>query len=591
MVAQNELDTCQGALDISVEPSVFAILDELETLTPAQREKLAAPDPAEADRLLPEGVKPLRRVTATKPLTRESAPRRVAIRPDIEVVDRVHHLWDDGVEESCALARRFLMLAPSWMDRDCPEVDELEVEAEDLAVATSLRCTLGAARDRVRDAHRAIHLLPRCTGALEEGEFPADWFRRFLERTRDLTDEEMFLVDTTVCTWALGITPETFTRELNRLVATILSARERPPHLEPEARRRMTVTPGKAAGTACLRIIGPVPEIQALSRRFDETARAVQDAQRQALRDGTEIPCDPDGQVEREGMPLSLNLLRYHLAHGATLDAHGVDVPASRFRLNVMVPFLTLMGGDEVPATMEDGTPIPADMARDLAGSCPDWHRVLTDPSDGEFLPLKPTTYRPTQSMLEHLRLRNRSCAVPGCARSTSAASEADHIVEYDHEDPRAGGLTEIENLHLLCWHHHAMKTAGLLDPERISAEDSPTGRRGTRWSIREQVTVFREDDADLLTPEVATELIEVWEDFERRLATHQAAAAPPRRTDAPDPATVHEAWTRPSMIEHEVTWRQFLAHACPEPEPDPDSPSPHRPSGPTDTDVGPPPF
>src|SRR5699024_8139301 len=87
--------------------------------------------------------------------------------------------------------------------------------------------------------------------------------------------------------------------------------------------------------------------------------------------------------------------------------------------------------------------------------------------------------YTPSRGMLEHLRLRNSICAVPGCTRGSSWASEADHIEEDDHGAPERGGLTEIEDLHLLCWQHHRATTAGPLDAPRLPRRPRPAGRGG----------------------------------------------------------------------------------------------------------------
>src|SRR5690625_7924941 len=79
--------------------------------------------------------------------------------------------------------------------------------------------------------------------------------------------------------------------------------------------------------------------------------------------------------------------------------------------------------------------------------------------------------------MLEYLPLTFPVCAVPGCTRPTSWASQIDHIQEYHHTHPETGGTTEIPNLHPLCWRHHQMKTAGLLDPikKSITHPTTPT--------------------------------------------------------------------------------------------------------------------
>jgi hypothetical protein len=559
-----EQPVSQGCLDLprqAAGESPFAILDDLERMTERQREDLHAHTPRFVP-APPEGVTPLFAVEeGTRPVCRNVAARRVAPRPDVELTAKIRALWDEGVDESCELARRFTALAPYWLGRDDVDADPFEVEQQDLAVAVAMRTTRGRAAKAITEAHRAVDLLPRCTLALESGEFPAEWFRTLLRRTADFTPAEMVLVDVTVASWCLAIMPNVFTKSLDLLVAKIQQRRPEEPEQVSAGRRRMVLDPGTLDGMATLRIIGPAPEIKELAGRFDQTARAIQNAQRHALRDGTEIPLDPDGQVEREGMPLSLALIRYHLAQAAQLETGGVSVPEARFRLNVLVPFLTLVGGDDAPGVLEDGTPIPAQMAREIAGKSEEWFRVLTDPSSGEFLPRPADKYRPTDAMLEHLRLRGQTCGVPGCERTASVASEADHVVEYDHTDPEAGGRTAVENLHFLCWFHHAMKTAGRLDPSRIDAEDSPTGRTGTAWDIQERIRIFREDDTDLLTPQAAAQLDAVWEAMRRRQRnvdqrhgsepTGEAPrAARPEDLDSPWPLRpgVPDPWPRVDM-------------------------------------------
>src|SRR5699024_8449486 len=151
-------------------------------------------------------------------------------------------------------------------------------------------------------------------------------------------------------------------------------------------------------------------------------------------------------------MPASLALIQYDLLGGAPFETDGEHVPAPRFRLNLPVPVLTLLAAAEEPGTLQATIPIPPVIARALAAETGPAYRVLTDPCSGAFLPLPAARYTPSRGMLEHLRLRTSICAVPGCTRGSSWASEADHIEEYDHGAPERGGLTEIENLHLLCW-------------------------------------------------------------------------------------------------------------------------------------------
>jgi len=437
-----------------------------------------------------------------------------------------------SLEESCRLAARFTALAPSFRDPESEDFDEDEAEAELLCVALALRCTRTVADRILRDAHIAVEQLPLTLLRLEDGTFPAAWFDRILRRTRHLTVRQMARVDSAIALWPTTLTTEQFHHRLSRLLGRVESEQETPAHLTPEGRRRVELLPTGDDGIGCLRVIGPAPEILALAQRLDAAARAVQAAQRHAFEAGEEPPVDPRGTVAATGLPASLAAIQYDLLGGAAFDTDGVQVPAPRFRLNITVPVLTMLGGSQEPGMLEGTIPIPAAMARELAGQSETWYRVLTDPCSGAFLPLPAKRYAPSRDMLEHLRLRNTTCAVPGCTRPTSWASEADHIEEYDHEHPERGGLTEIENLHLLCWQHHRAKTAGLLDPTRLPCTPGLPGR--TAWSIRERAHVIVRDNEDLASPPTAQALMDSWARYQARIEARRRALE--RRKNPPPP-------------------------------------------------------
>ena len=437
-----------------------------------------------------------------------------------------------SIQESRSLAARFTALAPSFHDPEGDGCDEDAAEAELLSVALALRCTRTVAERIVRDAHVATTQLPRTLLRLECGEFPAAWFDRILRRTRHLTASQMSSVDAAASCWPTTITTEQFHHRLSRLLGRLESQQETPAHLTPEGRRRVELLPTRDDGIGCLRVTGPAPEILALAQRLDSAARAVQAAQRRAFETGETPPLDPRGTVAGTATPASLALIQYDLLGGAAFDTDGVRVPEPRFRLNLTVPVLTLLGGSEEPGMLEGTVPIPAAMARELAGESEAWYRVLTDPCSGAFLPLPAQRYTPTRAMLEHLRLRNTTCAVPGCTRPISWASEADHIEEYDHGDPEHGGLTEIENLHLLCWQHHRAKTAGLIDPTRLPCTPGLPGR--TAWSLRDRAHVIVHDNTDLASPPTAQQLMDSWTRHQARVEARRRALE--RRKEPPPP-------------------------------------------------------
>lgn len=451
------------------------------------------------------------------PISRESLSRTASApgyAPDLP--DRLQTLWDATARQSRELAAELRCLDASWLGRGESGETSLEADAEDLRVALALRCTRGQAARRIREAHLALAHLPRAVERLERGELPVPWFRRALTEARGLPPERRPLLDQALASWSLDVTSEQFARRLNHVVARLAAVTEMPREQCPESRRRVELVESGTDGMGCVQVFGPIPEVLEFSRRLDSAARAAQAVQRRALENGGPLPLDWDGTAREEGRTLTLAELRYNLVTGSALELEGVEVPSERFRISVTVPALTLLGLTEEPGTLDGTIPLPPNLARQLAGSEGTWYRVLTDPATGAFLPLPARRYAPSPEMLEHLRLRNATCAAPGCTRSSSWAAQCDHIEEYSHRDPESGGRTEIENLHMLCWQHHQAKTAGLIDPVRESTVDH---RRSTTWRLTEDTVTRTADDEDLATPAMVTWLNATWREFRERRA------------------------------------------------------------------------
>ncbi|WP_432790856.1 HNH endonuclease signature motif containing protein [Brevibacterium sp. K11IcPPYGO002] len=128
----------------------------------------------------------------------------------------------------------------------------------------------------------------------------------------------------------------------------------------------------------------------------------------------------------------------------------------------VTVPFLTLTEDSDLPGTFADGSPVPAEVARTIAGRSKSIQRILTDPGTGTPLDAKATTYQVPRDLRKTLVEQWTVCTVPGCSRRAEK-SEIDHVVPFFHLNPLKGGLTRFGNLHPLCKKHHALKTAGRL--------------------------------------------------------------------------------------------------------------------------------
>ena len=449
-------------------------------------------------------------------------------------------MWDAERASALALAAQYRALAALHeFEGEYEDTCELD-EVETLRAALGLRVTRSAASWRLRDAYQAVHHFPRTLEKLESGRMPSAWFQRMLKTSQKLSGSSRRDLDAVISTWSSDITPERFFTLLRALIEH-LAERENRPDPVAALERTVELLPGAEPGTGTLRITGPIPEILARWKSIDESARAVQSAQRAALRDGTPIPHDPDGVVLETGRALPLTRLRYALLDTAELDVEGVAVPTERFRLNVTVPVLTLLGASDQPGMLDGVTPLPPSMARALAGSCTVWHRVLTSASSGAFLPLPADRVTPTPAMLEHLRLRNGQCAVPGCTRPTSWASECDHIEECLRGTPGEGGATEVENLHLLCWQHHLDKINGLLAPTRLPATAGQPGR--TRWTVGrhgDAVTVV--DDLDHASLEMVELLTAAWTGFLRGTHAGSPATSPNSPPETPGEPRMHPA-------------------------------------------------
>ncbi|MCD1284381.1 MULTISPECIES: HNH endonuclease signature motif containing protein [unclassified Brevibacterium] len=125
----------------------------------------------------------------------------------------------------------------------------------------------------------------------------------------------------------------------------------------------------------------------------------------------------------------------------------------------VTVPFLTLTGDSGLPGSYADGTPVPAEVARQIAGRSKTLLRILTDPATGTPIDAKATSYAIPQDLRKAIVEQWAICTAPGCTRRAEKA-EIDHVDPFFHLEPLKGGLTRFGNLQPLCKKDHALKTA-----------------------------------------------------------------------------------------------------------------------------------
>jgi hypothetical protein len=121
-----------------------------------------------------------------------------------------------------------------------------------------------------------------------------------------------------------------------------------------------------------------------------------------------------------------------------------------RPRLLVTAAASRLLGLDDCPGELAGYGPIPADLAREIAGDA-DWTRVLTDPRSGTLLDYGTTVYRPPQSLADRVVAKHQRCRQPGC-RLPAARCQIDHTRRFPE------GSTAEGNLGPLCVPDHLCK-------------------------------------------------------------------------------------------------------------------------------------
>ena len=438
-------------------------------------------------------------------------------------------------EEAQLHARRFRHLADFFAVDPDNAGSLIDADMTAMKVAVGLRCSITQATSQIRDAHHAVVDLPRMFAHLEAGDLPEDYHRFLLRQVRRLDADQIRLVDEHLAGVEIPSIPRSTFEAQVRLAVASVGNELKPPR---EAREVRIDGVDSEQGVAWITITGPIPEIRSLGLRLDASARAVQRAQRVALEAGEEepIPFDLDGDVRDRERPLSLSALRYAILTRTMLDLDPVEETAQPFKILVTVPVTTLLGMDDSPAMLDGLTPIPADLARDLAATSSVWYRILTDPVCGTHLPARIDTYRPDAQQRMQLRLRHPVCAAPGCTRPTALAAEDDHIIEYDHHDPARGGPTSLWNLHRLCRRHHQLKTAGLIDPARDPQDDPDRGDRSTSaeplvttWQLEQDLRVRTAENTDLLTPRMTRRLAQAERTHRRAREARQRGPDEPR--------------------------------------------------------------
>ncbi len=261
--------------------------------------------------------------------------------------------------------------------------------------------------------------------------------------------------------------------------------------------QRTTWVCSDSDGVATFGVSGADARCLGAQRRVDAIARAIKS-------DGD----DRTLAQLRSDVALDLLLFGQPAADAPTSVDHPGDVGWPAAVVDVVISAASLLGVTDEPGLV-DGTPVAADVVRDLATRAGNvWRRIVADPVTGYAMATVVDSIRIPADMARAVRARDGICRAPGCNRPAEYL-DLDHVIER-----RDGGLHCGENLQGLCRLHHSKKTR-----RHWSARIRPDGT--VTWLLpdgREYVT-FPMDYRDL-DP-----------------ALGAGAPAPPRAPDPDDPA------------------------------------------------------
>lgn len=324
------------------------------------------------------------------------------------------------------------------------------VRAHDMAlrsiaaeVGGVLRVTDRTVQARIGEARQIVECYPAALTAWEDGRITRGHVRVIVDAGGVVPPERRAEYEREAIRRCLTDTPNRVRPGLEILAERTAERSFTDRHRDAATGRRVRVVPGRDGMSD---LVATVPTVIAdgICDRLTQQAQTIIDS-REPGEDDTrridEVRTDVFTDLLLTGAPA--------VDPTVTGDGPG-SLGGIRAQVQVIVPVLTLLGGDDGPADLVGSSPVDADTARCLAAAAPSWTRVLTDPIDGHLITVD--RYRTTLPQRRYLRARDQHCRWPGCRRP-AIRCEVDHTI-----DAAKGGPTALWNLAHLCQRHHSMK-------------------------------------------------------------------------------------------------------------------------------------
>jgi cell division septum initiation protein DivIVA len=343
-------------------------------------------------------------------------------------------------------ARRASGLSSIGTSREAAGGQGMELRSLRAELAAALRIPERTAEAQLAVSESLVHDLPATLVALVAGEISYRHAQILVDNTAALDSETRAALETMALPSARNLTAAKFERKIRALRERANPETIRERHVRAVSDREVVFAPARD-GMAWLNAYLPAADALGAFTRLSELATNLQG------------PGEP-----RTLTQLRADVFRDLLIDGQTRDnarcgdgqcggtAHGVVAHGVAAKVFVTVPVLTLLGRDDLPATLDGYGPIDADTARALAGHAPSFIRLLTHPETGAVLSVGRDSYRVPQDLKNWLQVRDATCRFPGCSRH-AARCEIDHTRDWAHD-----GQTRHDNLAHLCKSHHTLK-------------------------------------------------------------------------------------------------------------------------------------
>jgi len=330
-------------------------------------------------------------------------------------------------------------------------------------VAVAMRLSSRGAQQRVHVARMLTQSLPGTHALLAAGQISTRHGLAMAELCAPVSEEGLHGVEARVLGRAPTQSVAEFRRSIRRAISRLFPADTDEAHEFARADRDVVLR-AEPAGMASVIATLTAVEARTLFLAVDALARG-----RHQVEGGRKSGV---GIGARRADAL-VALADAALAGRALPTSHGRPV-----ELQVIIDAASLLHLANNPAELVGYGPLPAQVARDLAGDAT-WRRLVTDPVSGQLLDYGARAYRPPQALADYLDARDRWCRIPGCTRPAECCDH-DHQVPFDK-----GGPTSSDNCLALCRRHHRMKTRRIwkLDP-RLGGAATLTTAAGLTYQL-----------------------------------------------------------------------------------------------------------